>query len=90
LGRQQAARGETVAIDGSKIGKQPQEKDVYQSPWLALIAQAMFWVPVLLIVWFAYWSGTWMGGPVWGFLSVLSTAATVGFLYLMMHRKKRR
>ncbi len=79
-----------MAIDGSKIGKQPASKDVYESPLIGFVAHAIVWVPVAALIWFAYWSGTWMGGWIWGIVSVLSTAATVGIFWAMMRRKHHR
>ena len=79
-----------MAIDGRMIGKTPPEKDPYNSAGIGLVAQALFWVPVLLIVVFAYWSGSWMGGWVWGVVSVLSTALTIAVLWLLQRRKRHR
>ena len=78
-----------MAIDGSKIGKPPVKKDGYESPAVALAARAIFWVPVALIVAFAYWSGTWIGGWIGGVISVVSTAATIGVLWLFQRRRRR-
>ena len=77
-----------MAIDGSKIGKPPAEKDAYDSLGVRIVAQAIFWVPVTLIVAFAYWSGTWMGGWLMGVGNVLATALTIGVLWLLKKRKR--
>jgi hypothetical protein len=91
-GRGGRGRATELAIDGSKIGRQPQtgarERDSYNSPVIGFVAQALFWVPIVAIVWFAYWSGTWMGGWVWGVISVVSALATVAVLWVMRRRKR--
>lgn len=76
-----------MAIDGRNIGKAPQKPDEYDSPGVRIAAGAIFWVPVALVIAFAYWSGTWIGGTVGGLLSLVSTAATIFVLWLMRKRK---
>jgi len=78
-----------MAIDGSKIGKQPEKKEGYESPAVALAAGAIFWVPVALIVAFAYWSGTWIGGWIGGVVSIVSSVVTIGVLWLLRSRRRR-
>jgi hypothetical protein len=77
-----------MAIDGSKIGKPPVKKDGYESPAVRVAAWAIFWVPVGLIVAFAYWSGTWIGGWIGGVLGVVSTLVTIGVLWLIRSRRR--
>lgn len=77
-----------MAIDGSRIGRPPAEKDAYESPAVRIAAAAIFWVPVTLLVAFAYWSGTWIGGWVGGVLGVVSTLVTIGVLWLFRSRRR--
>lgn len=93
-----------MAIDGRDIARQraaaesggagtpaPDKRDAYESPAVRAVSHALIWVPVALIVAFAYVSGTWLGGGwVMGVLSVLSTALTVGILWVWYQRKGRR
>ena len=46
-------------------------------------------VVLLAIVVGSYWVGEWTGGVVGGVLSVVSTALTVGILWLLARRKRR-
>jgi hypothetical protein len=52
-------------------------------------AAAIVFVPITLLVAFAYWSGTWIGGWVGGVLGVVSTAATIAVLWLLRSRRRR-
>jgi len=92
-----------VAIDGRDIARARAERDAggpvapsvgprdaYESRGVGIIAQALVWVPVAFVVWLAYVSGTWMGGPLAGVASVASTLLTVVVLWLFMKRKKNR
>jgi hypothetical protein len=80
-----------MAIDGRTISKE-QTPDAYQSLGVRIVSHAVVWVPVALVVWFAYVSGTWVGGWTMGLLSVLSAVLTVGvvWLYMKVRRKRRR
>jgi membrane-bound metal-dependent hydrolase YbcI (DUF457 family) len=79
-----------MAIDGRTISKQATEPDPYESPVVRIVSHALVWVPILLVVWFAYVSGTWMGGWVGGVLSVVSAVVTVGVVWLFMKARNRR
>jgi hypothetical protein len=81
------ARAEREA--GGPVGRPAGIRDAYESPGVRIVSHAIVWVPVALVVWFAYVSGTWMGGPVAGLMSVGSTILSVGVLWLFMKRKKR-
>jgi hypothetical protein len=67
------------------------KRDPYESPFVRLVSQALVWIPVALVVGFAYVSGTWLGGG-WpmGVLSVLSTLLTIGVLWLWFRLRDRR
>lgn len=78
-----------MAIDGSKIGRRPDEKVGYESPAVRVAAGAIFWVPVAVLLIFAYWSGTWIGGWVGGVVSIVSTMGTIGVLWLLRQRRRR-
>jgi hypothetical protein len=74
-----------MAIDGRTISQQPKQPDAYESSGVRIFAAALIWVPVALVVWLAYITGTWLGGGwVMGVLSVVSTVATVGVLWLFV------
>lgn len=77
-----------MAIDGRDIGKAPLDKDAYESTTVRLVAGALVWVPIALIVAFAYWSGTWYGNWMWGVSNVVLTAGTVFVLWLLRRRRK--
>jgi len=91
-----------MAIDGRDIARAREQaptggartpgtaKDAYESPVIRLLSHALVWVPVALVVWFAYVSGTWMGGWTMGVLSVASTALTIGALWLWRRMRTRR
>jgi hypothetical protein len=67
------------------------DRDAYESPAVRLVSQAIVWVPIALVLGFAYFSGTWLGGG-WpmGLLSVASTVLTVGVLWLWFRMRGRR
>jgi hypothetical protein len=93
-----------MAIDGRDIARKPadgrpepapsatslRKRDAYESPAIGLLSQALVWIPLALLVWFAYVSGTWMGGWTMGVISVVSTAFTVGALWLWYSMRRRR
>lgn len=82
-----------MAIDGRTIHAQasePKRADAYESVWVRVVSAALIWVPLALVVWFAYVSGTWMGGPIAGVLSVVSTAASAAVLWLFLRARRRR
>lgn len=81
--RAEAASGRTQAGSGVP-------KDAYESPAIRLLSHAIVWVPAALVIWFAYVSGTWMGGWTMGVLSVVSTALTVGVLWLWYKVRRRK
>jgi Flp pilus assembly protein TadB len=80
-----------MAIDGRTISQQSKEPDAYQSSGVRIVAAALVWVPIALVLWLAYVSGTWLGGG-WamGVLSVASALATVGVLWLFMKARRKR
>ena len=71
-------KGSNVAIDGRTIGKEPEKTDAYESVWVRLVSHALIWIPLALLVWVAYVTGSWIGGPWAGVASVVSTVATAG------------
>jgi membrane protein implicated in regulation of membrane protease activity len=80
-----------MAIDGRTISKQAKPVDAYESVGVRIISAALIVVPIVLVVWFAYVSGTWMGGWTMGVLSVLSALATVAIVWIFLKvRRKRR
>jgi Flp pilus assembly protein TadB len=79
-----------MAIDGRTISKQTEEKGAYESLGVRIVSAALIWVPVALVVWFAYVSGTWMGGWTMGVVSVLSAVLTVGVVWLFMKARRKR
>jgi hypothetical protein len=92
-----------MAIDGRQVAKERQAaesgpalapqgtRDAYESPAIRVLSHALVWVPLALIVWFAYESGTWMGGWTQGLLNVAVTALTFGGIWVWrwMHKHKR-
>jgi hypothetical protein len=78
-----------MAIDGRDVGKKPAEKDSYESPTVRIVAGALLWVPIALVLAFAYWSGTWMGGWLWGVINLVSAVAIVFVLWLVRSKRKR-
>lgn len=82
-----------MAIDGRTIHAQasePKWADAYESVWVRVVSAALIWVPLALVVWFAYVSGTWMGGPIAGVLSVVSTAVSAAVVWLFLRARRRR
>jgi len=78
-----------MAIDGRDIARGKRDKDAYDSPGTRFVASAIVVVPVLALVVGSYWIGTWTGGTLGGVLGVLSTALTVGVLWLLARRRRR-
>jgi hypothetical protein len=91
-----------VGIDGRDIARARAEADAgrppappqgrpdaYESPYVRAISHAIVWIPIVLVIAFAYWSGTWIGGWTMGVLSVVSTALTVGVIWLWVKVRKR-
>ncbi|MDO8962933.1 MAG: hypothetical protein Q7W30_00395 [Coriobacteriia bacterium] len=77
-----------MSIDGRNLNQPPPPKrDGYDSLGVRIFAASLFWVPVLLLVAFAYWSGTWMGGWVGGVLNIVGTILTIFVLWLFRRRK---
>jgi hypothetical protein len=84
------ARARESAESGGPSAPKPGKRDAYESPVIRVVSHALFWVPVVFLVWFAYVSGTWMGGWVGGVLSVASTVLTIGVLWLWYRMRQRR
>jgi hypothetical protein len=84
------ARARAAAESGDAPGPHSKGADAYESPLVRVLSHALVWVPIALIVWFAYVSGTWIGGWLGGVVSVLSAVATVGGLWLWTKTRKRR
>lgn len=78
-----------MAIDGRDIARPKRERDVYDHPGARIAGIAIVVVPAIVLLGVVYGIGTWTGGVVGGVLSVLSTAATVGVLWLLARRKRR-
>lgn len=79
-----------MAIDGRMLLHGPEKPDAYESTWVRVVSAALIWVPLAAIVVFAYVSGTWMGGPVAGWLSVGSTALTAAGVWAWRRFIRRR
>jgi hypothetical protein len=84
------ARARAAAEAGNAQASPPKDSDAYESPVVRVLSHAIIWVPIVLVVWFAYWSGTWIGGWIGGVVSVVSTVATVGVVWIFMKARKRR
>jgi Flp pilus assembly protein TadB len=83
------ARAEREA--GGPVGSSAGSGDAYESLGVRVVSHALIWVPAAAVVWLAYVSGTWLGGGwIMGVLSVVSTLATFGVLWLWMKVRKRR
>lgn len=78
-----------MSIDGRTISKHPKKPDAYESPGVRIVSHALVWVPIIAVLWFAYVSGTWLGDWTTGVLSVVSTIATVGLVWLFMKARRR-
>jgi hypothetical protein len=84
------ARARAAAESGDAPNSSSKGADAYESPLVRLLSHAIIWVPLVLVVWFAYWSGTWIGGWLAGVASVLSAVATVVIVWVFMRARKRR
>lgn len=80
-----------MAIDGRTLVEKPKERDAYESTWVRGVSHALIWVPLALLVVFAYVSGYWFGGVTGALLSVGSTVLTaVGvWVYRRFFRRHR-
>lgn len=79
-----------MAIDGRNIARQQKQPEAYESLGVRVLSHALIWVPLALVVWFAYVSGTWIGGWTMGLLSVASAILTGGIVWLFMKARRRR
>ncbi|HEX9093726.1 MAG TPA: hypothetical protein VF902_07060 [Coriobacteriia bacterium] len=77
-----------MSIDGRQIGKPP-DREPHEGAGVRVVAVLIVVVPLLALVALAYWVGTMTGGVLGGVLSVGSTAATVGVLWLLARRRRR-
>lgn len=85
------ARARAAAESGNASIPAPGKRDAYESPAIRLLSHALIWVPLALIVWFAYESGTWLGGGwVAGVIGVASTLLTFGGIWFWRRIHKRR
>jgi hypothetical protein len=85
------ARARAAAEQGTAPNAPTGKTDAYESLPVRIISQLLIWVPLALVVWFAYVSGTWMGGGwMMGVLSVASAVLTAGGLWLWYKMRKRR
>lgn len=85
------ARAREAAEQGRSAAPRTGKTDAYESLPVRLVSHALVWIPVALVIWFAYVSGTWLGGGwVMGVVSVISTALTVAGLWLWYGMRKRR
>jgi hypothetical protein len=84
------ARARAAAESGNAPGSSTKGTDAYESPVVRLLSHAIIWVPIALVIWFAYWSGTWIGGWIAGVISVVTAAASVGVVWIFMRGRKRR
>ncbi len=85
------ARARAAAEQGGTPVQPPGKADAYESPAVKLISHALIWVPIALVIWFAYVSGTWLGGGwVMGVISVASAVLSAGLLWLWYKVRKRR
>ena len=83
------ARARAAGEQGRPVAAKPERNDAYESPAVGLVSHALVWVPVVLVLGFAYVSGTWIGGWTMGLLSVVSTVGTVGVVWLFLKVRKR-
>jgi Flp pilus assembly protein TadB len=79
-----------MAIDGRTIAKRPKAPDAYESLGVRIVSAALIWVPIAFVVWFAYVSGTWMGGWAMGLMSVASAVLTGVIVWLFMQVRRKR
>ncbi len=78
-----------MAIDGRDLLRPKPEKDLYESTGIKVAAAALVIVPMVALVWLAYWVGTATGGVWGGVLSVVSTLLTVAVLWVLKRRRRR-
>jgi hypothetical protein len=84
------ARARAEAESGNPTAAPAGKRDAYESPAIRMLSHALVWVPIALLLWFAYESGSWLGGGLMGWLSVASTLLTVGGLWLWYRVRRRR
>ena len=85
------ARARAERDAGGPIAPPPGAGDAYESRGVKAVSLALFWVPVVFVLWLAYISGTWLGGGwLMGVASVASTLLTIVLLWAWGKRKKRR
>jgi uncharacterized membrane protein YdjX (TVP38/TMEM64 family) len=80
-----------MGIDGRTLLEKPKERDAYESAWVRAVSYALIWVPLVLLVVFAYVSGYWFGGVTGALLSVGSTifTALAVWVYRRFFRRHR-
>ncbi len=76
-----------MAIDGRRMTAGEPAKDAYDSAGVRITAALIVVVPLVALLAFAYWSGTWIGGWKGGVLSVASAGLTVAIVWA--YRKRR-
>lgn len=78
------------ARDGRRVSGRPGTTDAYESPGVRLLSHAIVWVPLAILIWFAYVSGTWMGGVAGGIVSVVSTVLTAAGIWAWRRMRRRQ
>jgi hypothetical protein len=82
-----------MAFDGRDLIQKPPEDaavQAYNSKGLDVVAKLIIWIPLALLVWLTYLSGTFFGG-IWGGIgSVISTVATIAVVYYLKRLKQAR
>jgi len=81
-----------MAIDGRDIARQQQKPpEAYESLGVRIFSHALIWIPAAIIVWFAYVSGTWLGGGwLMGLASVASAVLSFGIIWFFLKARRRR
>ena len=78
-----------MAIDGRDWVQPRESHGRDDTPWtIKILAKAAFFIPLALLVWLTYWSGTFFGGVTGGVLSVISTAGTILFIWFIRRGRK--
>lgn len=85
------ARARGQAASGPPSAAPQGRRDAYESPAVRILSHALVWVPLALVIWFAYESGTWLGGGwVQGVINVGVTVLTFAGIWAWRHVNKHR